>query len=280
VTVGYLASSESPAYWAGFLTAMFALPAAGLICLIIGLVQRSRSRRQAAAAYPPQYPTPPGYPVNTGYPYPQAPPGYPGPYPTSPYAGYQPLPRAKKSGTTLIITGVVLLVLGVLGILGQMAQVVSHPDRGSRTTGQTLPSSTAGGPEIGQCFSEFEVGIGKLNEPTDCAKPVATYELAAIVGPTAGCPDNKRDGSLYARLTNESRTLCFAANLIQGQCYLRTDEHTTSTWTPADCTQPRYAKFKVDKRIDGGTDETPCPPGDTGIAYPVPARVYCVARTA
>lgn len=280
MTVSYLAS-QSPAYWAGYLTAMLALPAAGLTCLIIGLVQRSRSARHAAA-YPPPYPTAPGYPVSTGYPYPPAPPvppGYPSPYPTSPYAGYQPLPRAKKKGTTLIIVGAVLLVLGMLGILGQLANVTSHHDRGSRTTGQTVPSSAASGPEIGQCFSEFEVGIRKFSEPSDCANPVATYELAAEVGPTAACPDNKVDGSRYSRLTNESRRLCFAANLQQGQCYLRTGEHTTTTWTPADCTRARYAKFKVDKRIDGSTDETPCPLGDTPLAYPVPARVYCLART-
>jgi hypothetical protein len=257
---------------------MFALPAAGLICLIIGLLRRSRGRLQAAP-YPPPYPMAPGYPVNPGYPYPPTPPvGYPGPYPAPSYAGYQPLPQAEKSGTGLIITGVVLLVLGALGILGQLANVTSAHDDGSRTTGQALPSSPAAGPEIGQCFSEFEVGIGKLDQSTDCANPVATYELAAKVGPTATCPDNKRDGSLYARFTNESRTLCFAANLKQGQCYLRTDEHTTRTWTPADCAEARYARFKVDKRIDGSTDKTPCPPGDKGLAYPVPARVYCLAR--
>lgn len=259
----------------GYLLAMFGIPAIGLICLTIGLVERSRSPRQFPA-HPP-YPTAPGHPVNTGYPYPPAPPaGYPGPYP--PYAGYQSLPRAKKSGTALITVGAVLLTLGGLGILTQMAQVTSNHDRGSNMTGQSLPATAAADPEIGQCFAEFEVSIGKLNQPTDCANPVATYELAAKVGPTSTCPDNKRDGSRYSRLTNESRTLCFAANLIQGQCYLRTGEHTTRTWTPADCAQARYAKFKVDKRIDGSTDETPCPPGDTTLAYPVPARVYCLAK--
>jgi hypothetical protein len=133
-------------------------------------------------------------------------------------------------------------------------------------------------PKIGQCFSEFEVRMGSLKSPSDCANPVATFELAAGEGPTATCPDGKRDGSVYSRLTNNAHTLCFIANLIEGHCYLQTDPTTTATWTPADCDNPRLATFKVFKRIDGSVDETQCPAGTKANSYPSPARVYCLAR--
>jgi hypothetical protein len=278
VTVVQLASHESGVQ-AGFLMFSLGIPAIGLICLIIGLLERSRSRRQPPS-HPPQY--------QAGYPYPPVPPppppmGYPGPYPAPPpHPGYPPAvpPRrpASKSATTLITIGAVLLTLGGLGILGHAAQVVSDHGRGSRTTGESSPSTAAAGPEIGQCFTEFEVRMGSLKAPTDCADAVATYELAAKGGPDATCPDNKRGDSAYGRLTNESHTLCFAPNLKEGQCYLRTDERTTTTWTPVDCAQARFARFKVDKRIDGSTDDTPCPPGTKANVYPTPPRVYCLAR--
>lgn len=273
MTVAHLASHESQVQ-VGYLVAMFGIPAIGLVCLIIGLLERSRSRRQSSP-YPPQYP--PGFTVNPGYPYPPPPP--PG-YPPQPYPGYGPEyprhPRTAKSATTLITIGAVLLTLGGLGILGNVSRVLSEHGRASPTTGQSSPSTA--GAEIGQCFTEFELGMGSLNQPTDCAASVATYELAAKGGPTTTCPDGKRDDSVYSRLTNESHTLCFAANLQQGQCYLRTEERKTATWTPIDCTEARFARFKVDKRVDGSTDKTQCPRGTRANAYPQPPRLYCVAN--
>ncbi|WP_155764437.1 LppU/SCO3897 family protein [Mycobacterium colombiense] len=172
-------------------------------------------------------------------------------------------------------------MLLVLGILGNAVRVLWEHGRASRTTGQSSPSTATAGPEIGQRFSEFEVGMGSFDRPTDCADAVATYELAAKGGPTTMCPDGKRDDSVYSRLTNESHILRFAANLQpanlqQGQCYLRTDERTTATWTPVDCTQSRFARFKVDKRIDGSTDKMQCPPETRANAYPKPPRLYCL----
>ncbi|BBY03062.1 LppU/SCO3897 family protein [Mycobacterium seoulense] len=272
MTVVQLAS-EGPDVLAGRMIFLFGLPAIGLICLIIGLLERSRRRP----------PVPPPY--NAGHPYPPAPPptGYPGAYPVPPpYPGYPPAvpprPRTSKSATTLITIGAVLLGLGGLNIFFHAARALSSDDRGSPTTAQPTPSTRAAMPEIGQCFTEFEVRMGSLNQPTDCGDPVATYELAAKGGPTTTCPDNKRGDSVYARLTNESHTLCFAANLKQGLCYLRTDQRETTTWTPVDCAEARFARFKVDKRIDGSADETQCPPGTTANAYPTPPRVYCLAQ--
>jgi hypothetical protein len=275
VTVASLASHESQVH-AGYLAATLGIPAIGLVCLVIGLVQRGRPR----GGPPPYsgYPPPPGPPPHPGYGYPPPPPGYPGPA----YPGYPPpLPpprRAGKSGTALIIIGALLLVLGGIGILGNIARFNSERPQGLPGADQPQPSTEAPTPEIGRCFGEFELGIGSLNgAPESCADPVATYELASKGGPTANCPDGKRDGSVYARLVNKSATLCFALNLQQGQCYLRTDATTTKTWTPTDCANPRYAKFRVDKRIDGSTDETLCAPGTTARAFPTPARLYCLA---
>lgn len=257
---------------------LLGVPAIGLVCLIAGLLERSRSRRQSP-------PVPPPY--KTGYRYPPAPPppiGYAGPYPAPPpFPGYPPAvpPRrpTSKSATTLITVGAVLLGLGGLDILFHAARAVSSDDRGSHTTARPTPTGRAAMPEIGQCFTEFEVEMGSLSQPTDCGDPGATYELAAIGGPTATCPDNKRGDSVYARLTNESHTLCFAPNLKEGLCYLRTGQRETTTWTPADCGEARYAKLKVDKRIDGSTDETQCPPGTKANTYPTPPRVYCLVQT-
>lgn len=184
-----------------------------------------------------------------------------------PYPGYPPRPAPGKSGTALITVGAVLLTLSGLGILGNIARVASQHDRGgSHTIGQGFPSGSVAVPKIGQCFSEFEVRMGSFKSPSDCANPVAT------------CPDDKRDGSVYSRLANNAHTLCFIANLSQGQCYLRTDPTTTATWTPGDCDNPRLATLKVFKRIDGRIDETQCPAGTKANSYPVPARVYCLAR--
>jgi hypothetical protein len=179
----------------------------------------------------------------------------------------------------LITIGAVLLALGGLGILGNAARVARHQGHQSHPAGQSPPSTGAAGPEIGRCFTEFELQLGSLDgKPDDCADPGATYELAAKGGHSATCPDGKRDGSIYSRLINASSTLCFAPNLKQGQCYLRTDQNTTTTWTPIDCAEARFAKFSVDKRIDGSTDETLCPPGTTANAFPTPPRVYCLAK--
>lgn len=207
---------------------------------------------------------------------------YPGPYPAPPpFPGYPPAvpPRrpTRKSAPTLITVGAVLLGLGGLNIFFRATGAVLSDNRGSPTTARPTPSGAAM-PEIGHCFTEFEVQLGSLNQPTDCGDPVATYELAAIGGPTATCPDDRRGDSVYARLTNESHTLCFVPNLKQGLCYLRTGERETTTWTPADCGEARYAKLKVDKRIDGSADETQCPPGTQANAYPTPTRVYCLVQ--
>lgn len=265
--VTVLASHESQVH-AGYLAAMFGIPLIGLICLTIGLWDRSRSRRQ---------PRP-------GYPYPPAhfsqPALHPGQYPARPFPGYPPhlppRPRTGKSATTLIVIGSVVLTFGGLGILGNIARVLKEEGNRSHKTSHAQPDGTATGPQMGQCFAEFDLRLEFHNRSAiDCADPTATYQLVAQAGPTATCPDGQREDSLYEVFTNESSTLCFAANLKQGQCYMKMDDGKSKRLTPADCDDRRFAQIKVVRRIDGSSDKSQCPADTKGVSYPVPPRVYC-----
>jgi uncharacterized membrane protein YfbV (UPF0208 family) len=243
-------ASGGAAYVAGELTFALSIPLIGLLCLLIGLRERRRSRKQ---------PRP-------GYPYP---PGYPSPYPGPPYRGYPPhvAPprRASGSSTALITIGAVVLALG---IFANLAAGVSGLAKKSRTRAE---------PQMGQCFTEFDVRVEFHNRsPTDCADPKATYQLVAQGGPTATCPDGQREDSLYEVFTNDSSTLCFAANLKQGQCYMKMDDGKSKKLTPVDCDDLRFAQIRVVQRIDGSTDKTQCPADAKGVSYPIPPRVYCV----
>ncbi|MGD1169570.1 hypothetical protein ACKUVQ_17345 [Mycobacterium seoulense] len=269
MTVVQLAS-EGPDVLAGRMIFLFGLPAIGLICLIIGLRERSRSRRQSPS-YPPRY--------NAGYPYPPAPPptGYPGAYPVPPpYPGYPPAvpprPRTSKSATTLITIGIVLLTLGGLGVLGNVARAVSsHAERARNTSMQ-----------VGECVDEstFKAEHFTSRPDNDCANPAAVYELAFKGGPSATCPDGKRDHSAYDRFTEDSSILCFAFNLKEGQCYQMPNPGAADmTMRLGDCESHSGApQVKVVQRIDGSTDKTQCPPESKAVSYPQPPRVYCLAR--
>jgi hypothetical protein len=258
VTVQYLASHESGVR-AGFLMFSLGLPAIGLVCLVIGLVERSRARRRAPAYPPPQYP--PGFPVNPGYPYP--PPGYPAP----PYPGYAPRPRTPKSATALITIGAVLLALGGLGILGRTAQVLSE-----------RPEDVA--LAVGDCITENDYAAHNFEKHliSGCIDPANTYELAFKGGASESCPDGKRDHSIYERTSNHSTLLCFMINLRQDQCYQVTRDGEAVSMKPDDCNRSSPLHVRVSQRIDGSADKTQCPPDSKGIAYPVPARVYCLVR--
>lgn len=262
MTVACLAAGGA-AYEAGRLAAAFGIPAIGLLCLIIGLVDRARSRRR-----PPAYP--PGFPVNPGYPYPP-PPGYPGaPYPTHPgYApGYAPRPRTSKSATTLITVGAVLLGFGILGNLAANAARLGEPHR----AGTSL--------RVGDCITESDYKTKRFDSTPSrgCNDPAATYELAFKGGASDTCPDGKREHSVYDHFSNGSTVLCFAVNLKESRCYLMISDGDAMTIRLGDCGQSNRVQVRVGQRIEGSTDKTQCPPGEKGIAYPVPARVYCLAR--
>ncbi|CQD05065.1 hypothetical protein BN000_00981 [Mycobacterium europaeum] len=263
MTVVYLAS-DRPGLLAGELIFTFGLPATGLICLIAGLLERSRRR----PPFPPPY--------NTGHP-PPPPMGYPGPYPAPPpFPGYPPAvpPRrpTSKSATTLITVGAVLLGLGGLNIFFHAARAVSSQAERARNTSM----------RVGECVNEstFKAEHFTSGPENNCANPSAVYELAFKGGPSATCPDGKRDHSLYDRFTDDDSILCFAFNLKEGQCYqMPSPGAADMTMRLGDCQSHSGAlQVKVVQRIDGSTDKTQCPPGDKAVSYPVPARVYCLAR--
>jgi hypothetical protein len=165
VVTTFLAERDA-AVQAGYLIGLFGIPLAGLVMLIIGLRQRSRSRVQPGP-YPPGYPPPPpGMLGGSRYPYQPGPqPQQPQmPYPPVPYQGYPPAfpPRrpGDSRGTALIAIGTVLLVWGLLGILGRLASA------GSTSSGHTssqLSPPAAGGLEAGQHLGEFNCRVVLLN---------------------------------------------------------------------------------------------------------------------
>jgi hypothetical protein len=133
---------------------------------------------------------------------------------------------------------------------------------------------------VGQCIDQnaFLARSFSSSPDNDCANPANTYQLAFTGGPSANCPDGKRDHSVYNRYTDDSTILCFALNLKQGGCYQLTNGAENLTMRVGDCSEPQPSQDRVVQRIDGSTDKTRCPPGDKAIAYPTPARVYCLAR--
>lgn len=179
-----------------------------------------------------------------------------------------PPQRPGRSGTALIVVGCVLLTLGALGIAGNLVR----PRIAS-------PFDTDKSMRVGECIDQnaFFVRSFGRSPQNDCANPANTYELAFRGGPSASCPDGKRDHSVYDRFTDESTILCFALNLKQGRCYQLANGDESLTMRLGDCNEPRASQVRVAQRIDGSTDKTRCPPGDKAITYPSPARVYCLS---
>lgn len=207
--------------------------------------------------------------------------GYQGPYPAPPYPGYRPgFPpprRAGKSATTLIIIGALLLTLGGVGILGKIAGIAARNVERPHGAG-LLPTDTS--MRVGECISQIDY-LGRFfgSRPgNDCANGFDTYELAFKGGPSASCPDGKREHSVYDRYTDESTILCFALNLKQGECYQMDHEGDDLTMSLGECSDTKSPQVRVVQRIDGSTDKAQCPGGTKAIAYPVPARVYCLEK--
>ncbi|MEV0668781.1 hypothetical protein [Mycobacterium sp. NPDC050441] len=282
MVVHTLAAAGSAAYSAGAVLGTLLIPGLGLLLLILGLVRRSSSRSKPSGqpGYPPgAYPQPgypqgypqPGYPQQ-GYPQPGYPqqPGFPQPgYPQQP--GYPPAYGAppKKSGTAMIVIGVILLVLGLLGIAGRMA---SRASESSSSSGSR--SSGSGGLTVGDCITGDQYDKADMNPtPVSCSDAEAVYELASKGGGSATCPDGERDDSNYAVLTTESLTYCFILDVAEGECF--DIDEASKRVTPVECSDPN-AVTKIVKRVDGSTDTSVCDSGAKVAAFPEPARVYCV----
>jgi hypothetical protein len=182
---------------------------------------------------------------------------------------YSPQARPAKWATTLIIFGAVLLTLGALGIAGNLVRLNK---RSLFDTDKSMP--------VGQCIDQnaFLARSFSSSPANDCANPANTYQLAFKGGPSANCPDGKRDYSVYSRYTDDSTILCFALNLKQGRCYQLTNGAENLTMRPGDCGEPQPSQDRVVQRIDGSTDTAQCSPGAKAIAYPAPPRVYCLTR--
>jgi hypothetical protein len=246
---------------------MAGIPAVGLILLIVGLRQRSRSRQQQPGCPPPgPYPygppPPPGISVGSYYPQSPGPPAPPTPaqfYPTG-----DPPPHPARSGTALIVAGSLVLAFGMLGILGQA------------TNGVSQHRSSTHSPNIGQCISQSDFEHKNLGPaPQDCQNLDAIFEVASTGGASANCPDGKFEDSTYTVLGNASTRLCLMLNFKQGECYSASGDSRFPTFTPAGCNGSGFT-FKVVERADGNSDTESCPEGTKGVAYPSPARLYCL----
>jgi hypothetical protein len=211
------------------------VPLIGLILLIVGLVERTRSQKtpppmppgypgpmpQTAHFGPPPQQPPPGYG-------PQMPPGYP-PYPLPP--GHWPPPRPKPRGTALIVTGAVIFGVSLIGGLVRVAE--TRDGSSDSSTNATLPRLDAAPTlKLGQCVADSDFAE-RDPKPTDCDNPSAVMELVSRGGANANCPDGKcRDDTAYTTLFWEDATMCFAANFVEGDCYaMHTDDASESPFT-------------------------------------------------
>lgn len=246
------------------------VPLIGLICLVIGLWERSRNRRRSRPG--PPFPAPTGYPgPYMGYPGSHT--GYPHPYPGPPHLGYPtPAPpprRASKSSTALITIGAVVLAFGIFGNLAVgLSRFAKHQAHTSM--------------RVGECITQMAYRSESFTSSpgNDCANPANTYVLAARGGSAATCPDGKREGSVYDRYTDGSTILCFALNLKQGQCYLVSGDRDSPKLSLGDCNDTQSGVMKVAQRIDASTDTSGCPAGTKPVSYPTPPIVYCLERAA
>jgi hypothetical protein len=245
MNVAYLADIDSAAELAGRIAGALMFPVAGLALLIIGIQKRSAARKQAQFGDPRAYP-PPGYP-----------PAYPGPY--QPGYPMPPLsPKPKPAGTGFIVAGVVLLVLGAMGIVGATLAAIQKSSRLA----------------IGNCFTNTVVSEQPDWSPHSCTDAEAVLQYAGDADSNGNCPDGKQADSAYLSLQHEGIRICFAPNLLEGQCYAA--EHADKSLRHADCTDKDA--IRVVKRIDGSTDESACPENTHAVTYARPATTYCTER--
>ncbi len=114
-------------------------------------------------------------------------------------------------------------------------------------------------------------------------KTQLTYELAGKGLVEKGCPDGKTpdQDTAYATVTStDAKTLtnpkpktilmCFALNMIPGECYWETNGHFNHA---PDC-QSLAPRFRVVSQTPD--PDVPCDPAHTRYTFPVPARTICL----
>jgi hypothetical protein len=253
MTIAYLADTTSPAYLAGRIMAALVLPTVGVILLVLGIKKRSAARRQVPPGYAPGYPPPPGYPPNYPAPGQLGAPAYPGGYPP-------PLPPpAKPAGTGYLVTGVVLLVVGAVAIVLSLVGAASHSHL-----------------SVGDCVTDGILNDKPDWKPSSCTNPDAVLVYAAKADSSGNCPDGKRSDSNYLSVDHEGVRMCFAPNLIEGECYV--SDRDAKTIRHASCTTARA--IRVVKRVDGSNDASDCPKHSRPVKYTEPKRLYCTESAA
>lgn len=254
--VAEFVASPNWSYMAGQLIAMSLLPGAGLVLLIAGLVLRRRSAKQQSL-------------------------GLAGPVSQDDDAlgDDSPLHHEDRDttvarsahgnravSTVMIFVGVVLTLIGGLGLSGSIGRQAQHLSSGVGGSSSTQVLA------VGDCVTDKDVQARDMAaRPTDCSDRNAVFELASSGGPTAVCPDGKREDSVYSVLMNRSLTYCFILNLREGRCYNAAHTYAIS---PRLCADPT-ATMKVARRADGSVEPGVCGVDARPTTYPLPARTYC-----
>lgn len=254
MNVSYLATAVDAAALAGRTVGLLIFPAVGLTLLIVGLRKRSAARKQAWAGYPPYPPYPAGYPAG----YPAAPQGYPPQYSAAYPMPIPPMPPRKSGGTGMIVSGIVVLVLGVFTFAFTVVAVTARHDR----------------PAIGDCYTNDILNDHGRWKPSSCSNADAVLEYAANADSAGNCPDGKRNDSSYLSAEHHGVRICFAPNLLQGECYV--SERDGATVRHASCTTP--GTIRIVKRVDGSADTSSCPKHSRAVTYPQPTRLFCTER--
>jgi hypothetical protein len=135
-------------------------------------------------------------------------------------------------------------------------------------------NSASRGLSVGQCITDKGFSANTAPAPVDCEQDDAVYELASKGNGAATCPDGKRADSDYMTLSNSSHTYCFLLNVREGACYHIDDAR--NGFEPVACAS-NDATVKIERRVDGSTEETQCETGTKGLSFRDPARVYCLA---
>jgi hypothetical protein len=165
-----------------------------------------------------------------------------------------------SAGFGFIAIGVVVLVLGGIGIVGA---TLADRQKSSRR------------PAIGNCFTNAVVKDRPEWTPRRCTDAEAVLLYAANADANGNCPDGKQSNSVYLSLLHDGVRMCFAPNLLVGQCYA--SERADKSLRHANCTDKHT--IRVVKRVDGSTDKSICPKHTRAVIYTQPARTYCTERT-
>ena len=126
---------------------------------------------------------------------------------------------------------------------------------------------------VGDCITNRSYVAADIDPTTvGCETSSGVFELVTKTTEDENCPDGLRETSGYAVLINSKTTLCFVLNLNEGECYMI--EASKRSFEPSACTSGAGI-VRVEKRVDGSSDESVCAPGQTSVSFPEPARVYC-----